>query len=147
MSMETASESDAKAPRLLDQVGDSIARKHYSRRTEQAYVHWITRFIVFSHKRHPRDMAAPEVTAFLSHLVRDCNVAAATQNQALAAILFLYKEVLDQPLLWLNEIDRAVRPARLPTVLSVAEVGRQRRQGQGHHAAGTMCSRTFSHAA
>jgi integron integrase len=131
MRMETASKSDAKAPRLLDQVRDAIARKHYSRRTEHAYVHWIKRFIFFSDKRHPRDMAAPEVTAFLSHLARDRNVAAATQNQALAAILFLYKEVLDQPLPWLNEIDRAVRPARLPTVLSVAEVARLLAHMQG----------------
>jgi integron integrase len=122
--MDTASKSDAQAPRLLDQVRDAIARKHYSRRTEQAYVHWIKRFIFFSDKRHPRDMGAPEVTSFLSHLARDRDVAAATQNQALAAILFLYNEVLDQQLPWLNEIDRAVRPARLPTVLSVAEVGR-----------------------
>jgi len=122
--MDTASKSDAQAPRLLDQVRDAIARKHYSHRTEQAYVHWIKRFIFFSDKRHPRDMGAPEVTSFLSHLARDRDVAAATQNQALAAILFLYKEVLDQQLPWLNDIDRAVRPARLPTVLSVAEVRR-----------------------
>lgn len=129
--MDTASKSDAKAPRLLDQVRDAIARKHYSRRTEQAYAHWIKRFIFFSDKRHPREMGAPEVTSFLSHLARDRDVAAATQNQALAAILFLYKEVLDQQLPWLNEIDRAVRPARLPTVLSMAEVGRLLAQLEG----------------
>ncbi|MGH8766429.1 MAG: phage integrase N-terminal SAM-like domain-containing protein, partial [Burkholderiales bacterium] len=92
--MDAASESDAKAPRLLDLVRDVIARKHYSRRTEEAYVNWIKRFIFFSEKRHPSDMGAPEVTSFLSHLARDRDVAAATQNQALAAILFLYKEAL-----------------------------------------------------
>jgi len=121
----------AKPPRLLDQVRDAIRRRHYSRRTEQSYVHWIRRFILFSDKRHPRDLGAPEVTAFLSHLARDRDVAAATQNQALAALLFLYKEVLDQPLPWLDQIERAKRPARLPTVLSVAEVQRLLAQMDG----------------
>jgi len=121
----------AKPPRLLEQVRDAIRRRHYSHRTEQSYVHWIKRFIFFSGKRHPRDLGAPEVTAFLSHLARDRDVAAATQNQALAALLFLYKEVLAQPLPWLDQIERAKRPARLPTVLSVAEVQRLLAQMQG----------------
>jgi integron integrase len=123
--------ASAKAPRLLDQVRDAIARRHYSYRTEQSYIHWIKRFIYFSDKRHPRDMGAPEVTAFLSHLARDRDVAAATQNQALSALLFLYKEVLGQALPWLEQIERAKRPARLPTVLSVAEVQRLLAQMQG----------------
>jgi len=114
----------AKPPRLLDQVSDVIRRRHYSHRTEQSYIHWIKRFIFFSDKRHPRDMGAPEVTAFLSHLARDRDVAAATQNQALAALLFLYKEVLGQALPWLDQVERAKRPARLPTVLSVPEIQR-----------------------
>lgn len=114
----------AKPPRLLDQVSDAIRRRHYSYRTEQSYIHWIKRFIFFSDKRHPKDMGAQEVTAFLSHLARDRDVAAATQNQALAALLFLYKEVLGQALPWLDQIERAKRPARLPTVLSVAEIQR-----------------------
>ena len=114
----------ARPPRLLDQVRDALRRRHYSPRTEQSYVHWIKRFIFFSDKRHPRDMGAQEVTAFLSHLARDRDVAAATRNQALAALLFLYKDVLGQALPWLDQVERAKRPARLPTVLSVAEIQR-----------------------
>ena len=122
--MSEEGQSHVRAPRLLEQVQDAVRRKHYSRRTEQAYSHWIKRFIFFSDKRHPRDLGAAEVTAFLSHLARERDVAAATQNQALAALLFLYKEVLGQPLPWLDQIDRAKRPARLPTVLSVPEIQR-----------------------
>lgn len=122
--MEKELSGPAAPPRLLDQVRDAIRRRHYSYRTEQSYVHWIKRFIFFSDKRHPKDMGAQEVTAFLSHLARDRDVAAATQNQALAALLFLYKEVLGQALPWLDQIERAKRPARLPTVLSVPEVQR-----------------------
>ncbi len=122
--MEKEVSAPAKPPRLLDQVSDAIRRRHYSYRTEQSYIHWIKRFILFSDKRHPRDMGAQEVTAFLSHLARDRDVAAATQNQALAALLFLYKEVLGQALPWLDAVERAKRPARLPTVLSVPEIQR-----------------------
>src|SRR5687768_10620943 len=86
----------ATPPRLLDVVRDAIRRKHYSPRTEEAYVDWIRRFILFAGKRHPAGLGAPEVTGFLNHLARDRKVAASTQNQALAAILFLYKEVLAQ---------------------------------------------------
>jgi integron integrase len=111
-------------PRLLDRVRDAILRRHYSYRTEQAYVHWIKRFIYFSGKRHPAEMGAPEVTEFLNHLARDRDVAAATQNQALSALLFLYREVLGTPLPWLDALERARRPARLPTVLTRAEVQR-----------------------
>ncbi len=85
-------------PRLLDQVRDSIRRKHYSLRTEDTYVHWIKRFIYFHGKRHPRDLGEAEVTAFLNFLARERGVAAATQNQALSALLFLYREVLTTPL-------------------------------------------------
>ena len=92
-------------PRLLDQVRDAIRRRHYSYRTEETYIHWIKRFIYFHSKRHPREMAAAEVTSFLNHLARDRNVAAATQNQALSALLFLYKEVLEQPLPWLDDLE------------------------------------------
>jgi integron integrase len=114
----------ASAPRLLDRVRDAIRRRNYSYRTEETYVHWIRRFIFFSGKRHPEDMGAAEVTAFLSHLARERDVAAATQNQALSALLFLYKEVLARPLPWLDDLERAKRPARLPTVLSRSEVQR-----------------------
>src|SRR5262249_46681185 len=81
-------------PKLLDQVRDVIRRKHYSIRTEQAYIDWIRRFIIYHGKRHPAEMAEKEVAEFLTHLARDLNVAASTQNQALSALLFLYKEVL-----------------------------------------------------
>jgi integron integrase len=109
-------------PRLLDQVRDAIRRRHYSYRTEQTYVHWIKRYIWFHGKRHPAEMGAPEVTAFLTHLAREREVAAATQNQALSALLFLYGEVLEVRLPWMDGIERAKRPVRVPVVLTVAEV-------------------------
>lgn len=112
------------APKLLDRVRNTIRLKHYSLRTEQTYVHWVKRFIYFHDKRHPAQMGEAEVTAFLSHLAVNRDVAAATQNQALSALLFLYKEVLVQPLPWLNNVERAKRPARLPTVLTVDEMRR-----------------------
>ena len=108
--------------RLLDEVRTVIRRKHYSYRTEATYVQWIRRFILFHGKRHPRDMGADEVTAFLSHLATQRRVAAATQNQALSAILFLYQKVLEIDLPWLTDIDRAKRPRRLPVVLTRQEV-------------------------
>lgn len=109
-------------PRLLDLVRSRIRVKHYSIRTETAYVDWIKRFILFHRKRHPLEMGAPEVEAFLTSLAVDRNVAASTQNQALAAILFLYREVLGQELPWLEGVTRAKKPQRLPTVLSRQEV-------------------------
>jgi integron integrase len=112
------------APRLLDRVRDAIAFRHYSIRTEEQYVHWIKRFIYFSGRRHPAEMGAAEVTAFLNHLARDRNVAAATQNQALSALLFLYREVLGQGLPWLDELERVTKPARVPTVLTRDEAAR-----------------------
>ena len=81
-------------PRLLERVHEAIRRRDYSRRTEEAYVHWIKRFIYFSGKRHPEVLGEAEVTAFLNHLAAERHVAAATQNQALSAILFLYRDVL-----------------------------------------------------
>ncbi len=111
-------------PKLLDQVRDAIRLKHYSIRTEQAYIDWIKRFIFFHDKRHPRDMAETEVTQFLTHLARNDNVAASTQNQALSALLFLYKEVLKQEIGWLGRVERAKRPPKLPVVLSSGEVRR-----------------------
>lgn len=108
--------------RLLDQLHDVIRQLHYSRRTEEAYVHWIKRFIYWSGKRHPLTMGKDEVTAFLSHLATDRQVAAATQNQALSALLFLYRNVLGQALPWLDDMVHAKRPVRLPVVLSLGEV-------------------------
>ncbi len=122
-----------KPPRLLGQVREAIRRLHYSRRTEESYVHWIKRFIYWSDKRHPADMGAKEVTAFLSHLATERNVAAATQNQALSALLFLYKWVLDRDLPWLDDMVRAKRPVRLPVVLAPAEVDALLGQLKGVH--------------
>lgn len=109
-------------PKLLDQVRDVIRRKHFSIRTEQSYVDWIRRFILFHNKRHPREMADAEVTEFLTHLARDGRVAASTQNQALSALLFLYKQVLKQEIGWLQGVERTKRPARVPVVLTRDEV-------------------------
>ncbi|MCC7487729.1 MAG: integron integrase [Burkholderiales bacterium] len=108
--------------RLLDRVRAAIRRRHYSRRTEEAYVHWIRRFIYFSGKRHPAEMGAAEVTGFLNHLAGERHVAASTQNQALSALLFLYREALGQTLPWFDNLERARRPIRMPVVLSEAEV-------------------------
>jgi len=109
-------------PKLLDQVRDAIRTRHYSLRTEEAYVGWIKRFILFHHKRHPLEMGKSEVELFLNYLAVSRHVAASTQNQALAAILFLYKDVLDHDLGWLADLTRAKRPRRLPVVLNRAEV-------------------------
>jgi integron integrase len=109
------------SPRLLDRVREATRLRHYSERTEQAYVAWIRRFIVFHGKRHPRELGEAEVTAFLSSLA-SAGSSASTQNQALSAILFLYGAVLGQRLGWMNGIVRARRPVRLPVVLSRDEV-------------------------
>ncbi len=109
-------------PKLLDQVRNIIRRKHYSIRTEQAYVDWIKRFIIYHNKCHPAEMAEEEVAQFLTHLARDLNVAASTQNQALSALLFLYKEVFKQEIGWLEKVERVRRPAKLPVVLTRSEV-------------------------
>ena len=113
-----------KSPRLLDQVRGRMRVKHYSLRTEQAYVGWIRRFIMANGKRHPRDLGGPEVEAFLTRLATERNVAAGTQNQALAALLFLYRDVLRQDLPWMNTVVRAKRPRRVPVVLTRIEVQR-----------------------
>jgi integron integrase len=109
-------------PKLLDQVRDRIRRKHYSLRTETTYVHWTRRFIYFHGKRHPREMGAAEVEKFLTHLAVVGRVSASTQNQAMSALIFLYKEVLGQPLPWLDNIESAQRSKRLPVVLTREEV-------------------------
>ena len=109
-------------PKLLDQVRDRIRVKHYSIRTETQYVQWIKRFILFHGKRHPQEMGAAEVEAFLTHLAVDGQVSASTQNQALSALLFLYKEVLAIDLPWLGNVVRAKQPKRLPVVLTRTEV-------------------------
>jgi integron integrase len=110
--------------RLVDAVRERLRVKHYSYRTEQAYLGWIRRFVVHHGGRHPREMSGPEVQAFLNHLATEKRVAASTQNQALAAILFLYREVLEMELPWLDDLVRAKRPERLPVVLTRDEVAR-----------------------
>jgi site-specific recombinase XerD len=128
---------ERRSPRLLDQVRELIRIRHYSIRTEQAYVQWIRRFILFHDKRHPLELGAGEVTAFLSHLAVKRNVAASTQNQALNAILFLYRDVLKCTLRWLEGVQRAKKPQRLPVVLTRDEV----RAGRGRQNAATDCNR------
>ena len=111
-------------PKLLDEVRRVLRLKHYSIRTEQAYTDWIRRFMVHHRLRHPREMGAAEVSGFLSHLAADLNVSASTQNQALAALLFLYEHVLGVKLPWMDDVERAKRPARLPVVLTQEEARR-----------------------
>jgi integron integrase len=109
-------------PKLLDQVRYAIRITHHSLRTEETYVQWIRRFILFHNKRHPKDMGAEEVSQFLSDLAVTHHVAASTQNQALSAILFLYQEVLRQEIGWLDDVARAKKPRKLPVVLAQEEV-------------------------
>lgn len=109
-------------PRLLDQMRERIRLKHYSIRTERVYCEWVKRFIRFHQYRHPLDMGAPEIEAFLTELAVKRNVSASTQNQALSALLFLYKEVLVVDLPWLADVVRAKKPQRLPVVLTIEEV-------------------------
>jgi integrase len=111
-----------RVPTLVDVVRSELRTRHYSRRTEKAYVAWIRRYVLFHGKRHPRNMGAPEVTRFLTALAVDGHVSASTQNQALSALLFLYRHVLATELPWLDELVRARRPRRLPVVLSREEV-------------------------
>jgi len=108
--------------RLLDDVRDVTRIKHYSIRTEQAYLQWIRRYILFHGKRHPRELGADHLSAFLSDLAVRGRVAAATQNQALNAILFLYRQVLKQNLPWIEGVQRAKQPQHLPVVLTRPEV-------------------------
>ncbi|WP_312957172.1 integron integrase [Stutzerimonas nitrititolerans] len=109
-------------PRLLDQMRERIRLKHYSIRTERVYCEWVKRFIRFHQYRHPQEMGAQEIEAFLTELAVARNVSASTQNQALSALLFLYKEVLSIDLPWLADVVRAKKPQRLPVVLTVEEV-------------------------
>ena len=103
-------------PKLLDQVRQAIRTRHYSPRTEETYVHWIKRFIFFHNKRHPLEVAEPEIARFLSNLATESHVSASTQNQALNAVLFLYRQVLRKDIGYVDGVVRANRPKRLPTV-------------------------------
>ena len=107
---------------LLDQVRAAIRTRHYSIRTEEAYIRWIREYIIFFGKRHPAGLGAKDISAFVSHLAVNRDVAASTQNQALSALLFLYREVLDQPVEWVEDVVRAKRPKKLPVVFTREEV-------------------------
>jgi integron integrase len=122
LAVHEADPAAAPKPRLLDRVREAVRARHYSRRTEMAYVNWIKRYIFFHDKRHPAEMGAPEVTAFLTSLAVHDKVAASTQNQALSALLFLYRAVLAVELPWLDDVVRAKRPQLLPVVLTRDEV-------------------------
>src|SRR5437763_16204679 len=134
-------QSKPNPPRLVDRVRDVMRLKHYSLRTERTYWDWIERFIRFHGMRHPSEMAEAEVGAFLTHLARDGKVAAATQNQALSALLFLYKEVLKQEIGWLEGVQRAKTPSRLPVVLARDEVHKifAHLNGSARLMAGLLC--------
>jgi integrase len=108
-------------PKLIDQLRLAIRRRHYGRSTEKAYVQWCVQYIRFHGLRHPRDLSADDLKTWLNYLANDRQVAASTQNQALSALLFLYKNVLEIELPWLDGVDRPRRPARLPVVLTRAE--------------------------
>ena len=121
------------SPRLMDQARDALRLHHYSLRTEQSYLQWIKRFILFQNKRHPQDMGKPEISEFLTFLAVKKNVAAATQNQALSALLFLYKKVLNMELDWIDDVVRAKRPKRLPVVLPKQKLMSLLRNMNGTH--------------
>src|SRR5438132_6955986 len=116
--------AENRAPKLLDRVRHAIRTKHYNRRTETAYIDWIRRYIVFHGKWHPSEMGAPEITSFLTWLATDRRVSASTQNQALSAILFLYRAVLRIEIGPIDAVPRARMPVRVPVVLSRDEVVR-----------------------
>jgi len=120
--MKPAAPPVLRATRLLDQVRERIRYKHYSLRTEQAYVQWVRVFVKWHGLRHPRDMGQLEIESFLAMLANERRVAAATHNQALSALLFLYREVLGMDLPWLDGVQRPRTPKRIPSVLTVAEV-------------------------
>ena len=123
----------ASKPRLLDQVREVLRRKHYSIRTEEAYVDWIKRYIFFHNKRHPAEMGATELEKYLNHLAVDRKVSASTQNQALSALVFLYRHVLDIEIGFMDNLERAKQPERLPVVLTETEVRQVLAQLEGRH--------------
>jgi integron integrase len=111
-----------RSPKLMEQIRQALRSRHYSPRTEQAYIHWVRQFIFHYHVRHPAKMAEPEINAFLTHLAVERKVSASTQNQALSALLFLYRHVLGRPIGDLGEVIRARKPTRLPVVMTRDEV-------------------------
>lgn len=116
------SASFSRPPQLLDQMRQALRSRHYSRRTEQTYCHWVKRFIYFHNVRHPAEMSEAEINAFLTHLAVKEKVSASTQNQALSALLFLYRHVLGREIGDLGKVIRARKPKRLPVVMTRDEV-------------------------
>ena len=114
--------SSAQPPKLLDRLREALRSRHYSRRTEQTYCHWVKRFIYFHNLHHPAQMAEPEINAYLTHLAVKEKVSASTQNQALSALLFLYRYVLDRPIGDLGEVIRARKLRHMPVVMTREEV-------------------------
>ncbi len=108
--------------RLLDRVREALRARHYSIRTEEAYLRWIRQYILFFDRKHPSELGAKEVSAFVSHLASGRQVAASTQSQALSALLFLYREVLDMQIEWVDDVERARKPQKLPVVFTREEV-------------------------
>jgi integron integrase len=123
----------ASSPKLLDRVRWLLRAKHYSIRTEQAYVDWIRRFILFHRKRHPDEMGEREISDFLSHLAVEKKVSASTQNQAFSALLFLYQQVLDRKLDFIGDVQRVSRPAKIPVVFTPEEARRVLQQLHGEN--------------
>jgi integron integrase len=133
LSVSPSNAAVASPPKLLDRVRWHLRVKHYSIRTEQAYVDWIRRFILFHHKRHPNEMREREITEFLTHLAVDKGVAGSTQNQAFSALLFLYQQVLDRKLDFIENVQRVSRPAKLPVVFTPAEAHAVLARMHGEH--------------
>jgi integron integrase len=128
-----AAPAPSDGPKLLERLRNEIRVRHYSRRTEEAYTRWVRRFVGFHGVRHPREMGAAEVSAFLTDLATRGQVSASTQNQALNALVFLYRHVMDAPLGEIEEWIRAKKPRRLPTVFTREEVRRTLRELRGRH--------------
>lgn len=126
-------EISRRKPKLLEEVSDALRSRHYSKRTETAYVHWIKRFIFFHNKRHPADMGEAEINSFLTNLAVREHVSASTQNQALSALLFLYRHVLNRDVGDLGRVIRARKPARLPVVMTREEVKAVLHRLNGEH--------------
>lgn len=121
MQYKNQSQNGQDKPKLLDQIKIKMRSMHYSKRTEESYINWIKRFILFHNKTHPEKLGKDEIRKFLNHLAVERNVSASTQNQALQGILFLYKEILHQDVGWINDIERPTKPKHIPVVYSKTE--------------------------
>ncbi len=121
MQIKNQSQKESGKPKLLDQVRTHLRSLHYSRRTEESYINWIKRFVLFHNKTHPENLGKDDIRKFLNHLAVDRNVSASTQNQALQGILFLYKEIIHKDVGWVDDIKRPTKPKHIPVVFTKAE--------------------------